>query len=121
MQDAFVARYNRAGTLLWVRQAGGFTNDDARGVATDGQGNAYVTGGFGEVATFSQFTLKSAGQSDIFVAKYDPEGQLLWVRQAGGSGVDLGRGIALDGAAFDAPHSAPWELSAAAGLSSGRI
>ena len=98
-QDAFVARYNRAGTLLWVRQGGGAVNDDARGIAVDGRGNAYVTGGFGEVATFSQFTMKSAGQGDVFVAKYDPDGQLLWVRQAGGSEADLGRGIALDSAA----------------------
>jgi len=61
-----------------------------------------VTGEFGGSATFgpgetNETTLVSAGAGDIFVAKYNPSGDLVWARQAGGSGFDVGFCIAVDG------------------------
>jgi len=94
----FVARYTTSGGFVWVRQAGGPTNDDARGIVADANGNAYVTGNFTGPATFSQFSLSGYGGPDVFVAKYDRDGNVIWVRPAGGSGDDEGQGIALDGA-----------------------
>jgi hypothetical protein len=69
----------------------------------DGQGAApAVTGFFNDTATFgagmAAVTLTSAGSFDVFVAKYDPAGTLLFAVQAGGPGFDLGNGIAVDGA-----------------------
>ena len=67
----------------------------------DASGNFYVTGSFEGVAKFGTNSLSSNGGfafDDIFVVKYDPAGNVLWAKQAGGSGKDFGTAIALDGA-----------------------
>ncbi len=55
-----------------------------------------VTGYFQQTGNFSGATLTSAGSGDIYVAKYDADGTLLWVRQAGGGDLDQGFAIASD-------------------------
>jgi hypothetical protein len=71
-----VAKYDSAGTLVWVKQAGGIAQDGGLGIAVDRNGNSYVTGQiFQFPATFgagepNETTLTGAGQEDIFVAKY---------------------------------------------------
>jgi Ca2+-binding RTX toxin-like protein len=86
---------------VWARQAGGTSFDRGRGIAVDNSGNSYVTGVFSGTATFgpgeaNETTLTSAG-SDVFVAKYDSTGALVWAKQAGGTSEDSGQGIAVDG------------------------
>jgi len=57
-----------------------------------------VTGKFFTSAAFSTTTLTGNGM-DIFLARYDPDGNLLWVRGAGGNNViygDAGLGLAAD-------------------------
>lgn len=82
----------------WAVSAGGTAED--RGIATvvDDQGNQYVTGRFGETATFGPNTFTSNGNYDIFLAKLGPAGNWLWAIQAGGIGDDRGIAIALDNA-----------------------
>jgi hypothetical protein len=98
----FIAKYDAAGLLLWARQASGFSSSTGHGIAVDNSGNSYVTGWFTSFTTFgpgetNEITLIGAGGQDIFVAKYDADGQLLWVRSAGGSQpLDHGLAIALD-------------------------
>lgn len=96
--DFFLAKIAKGGKTLWVRSLGGSLVDRGYGVVSDGEGNAYVTGhyqstdakgGSGEI-------LPNRGDYDVFVAKYSPAGDLLWIRTAGGSGYDYGHGIALD-------------------------
>ena len=112
--DIFVAKYDASGELVWAKRAGGtgdFDIDQGRGIAVDGSGNSYVTGLFEGSATFgpgesNETTLTSVGPSpspsggdsfDIFVAKYDASGALVWAKRAGGTGFDEGLGIAVDG------------------------
>lgn len=96
--DFFVAKCSPDGKFLWARSAGGSGIDRGYGVATDDAGNCYVTGHYQSTnATFSGVAVHNAGDYDIFVAKYDPDGKLLWVRAAGSKGYDYGHGIAVDG------------------------
>ena len=96
--DFFLAKVSREGRFLWVRSLGGSLVDRGYGVATDSQGNAYVTGHFQSTdALVNGQTLPNAGDYDIFVAKYDPAGTLQWLRTAGGKGYDYGHGIVVDG------------------------
>lgn len=97
--DIFIAKYDNGGNLIWARGAGGAANDAASAVAVDGSGNCYVTGFFQGTATFGTANLVSAGGPDVFIAKYDPTGNLLWAKSAGGSSDDRGYAIAVDGSA----------------------
>jgi len=99
--DLFVAKYDSDGLLIWAKQAGGTGGDRGWGIAVDGSGNSYVTGDFSLTATFgagevNETTLTSAGGIDIFVAKYDSNGSLVWAKRDGGANSDIGRGIAVD-------------------------
>ncbi len=95
---AFVAKYDAGGTPLWVRQAGGDRHTWGNAVATDSAGNVLVSGAFARIAAFNGTVLKSAGDLDIFIAKYDPDGNLLWATTAGGRGRDMAYSVATDAA-----------------------
>lgn len=95
-QDIFVAKYDASGNLQWAKRAGASGLDNGLGIATDGAGNCYVTGVYNGNANFSGTSLTNAGANDIFVAKYNGAGNLLWVRRAGGSSGDVGSGIGVD-------------------------
>lgn len=98
--DLFIAKYDTNGNPIWAVSAGGSATDWALGVATDGSGNVYVTGGFmSPTITFGTFTLINAGSGylDMFIVKYDPSGNVLWAKRAGGSIADEGMSIATDG------------------------
>ena len=97
--SAYLAKYDSAGNFLWVRQTQGSGNDGASGVGVDATGNVYMTGGFSSSSiSFGGITITNSGPSehDIFVAKYDPDGNILWAKQAGGAeGFDYGSSIAV--------------------------
>jgi hypothetical protein len=100
--DAFVAKVNAAGSaLVYAGYIGGSVEDAGRGIAVDSAGNAYVTG----YTTSSQVTFRVLGGPDLtynggldgFVAKVNPAGTaLVYAGYIGGSGDDVGRGIAVD-------------------------
>jgi hypothetical protein len=95
----FVARYDPAGNLLWVKAAGGnnvIYGNSGLGVANDTNGNAFVTGYFSGNGVFGATILPNAGLDDVFCAKYDAAGNLLWARSAGGIDLDLSYGVAAD-------------------------
>ena len=96
LADIFIAKYNSSGILQWVRSAGGALYDYGEGIATDASGNVYVTGRYQGTATFGNTTITSAGSSDVFVAKYNTSGTLLWVRSGGGGGGDSSSDITVD-------------------------
>ncbi|MDQ3046825.1 MAG: SBBP repeat-containing protein [Bacteroidota bacterium] len=95
--DVFIAKYNSAGTLLWVKKTGGTANDAGNAIKVDNSGRVFVTGGFRYSSVFGATTLNAqGGNSDIFIARYDSNGNALWAKKAGGSDNDSGRGIAVD-------------------------
>ncbi len=97
-RDCFVVKYNNNGVVQWGVTGGGISSgEQANDVAVDNAGNIYVTGVFTDTANFSGTILNGKGGTDIFVAKYKPNGQLVWAKNAGGIKSDDGSGIALDG------------------------
>lgn len=96
--DAFIARYSSDGTLAWARQAGGPGPDSGNGISALPDGSSIVIGKYYEYAVFSannpnETLLTARGFADVFIAKYDPEGTLVWVRSAGGGSDDTGRDV----------------------------
>ncbi len=101
-EDVFLARYDRDGSLVWARRAGGSGTDFGQAVATFPDGTFVVAGRFESKATFGPgesgaVVLASAGKRDAFVARYSPDGQLLWSRRCGGSGLDYAYDVAALG------------------------
>ncbi len=101
--DIFVVKMPPRGEALWAQQAGGSSRDIGEAITLDPAGNCYVTGVFQGTASFGDpsspdTTLTSNGDKDIFVAKYDPSGQLLWAASEGGPLNDRGAGISTDAA-----------------------
>ncbi len=80
----------------WAKQAGGTAYDQVQGMKVDGSGNLYVIGNYESSAEFEEEELVSLGYRDIFMAKYDSLGALLWVKSYGGPGMDVGIDIQLD-------------------------
>jgi hypothetical protein len=100
--DAFVTKLDPTGsTLVYSTYLGGSGGDGSFGIAVDGTGNAYITGSTGSTdfpTTPGAFQPTLAGVDDAFVTKLDPTGStLVYSTYLGGSGVDEGRGIAVDG------------------------
>ncbi|WP_339728357.1 SBBP repeat-containing protein [uncultured Gimesia sp.] len=83
-------------SILWVKQAGGSKHDKIRGIAVDGEGNCFVTGEFTDQAQFADQSVISQGKMDFVLAKYNPEGELLWLQTAGGAEIDRGYAVAVD-------------------------
>lgn len=92
----FLAKYDASGACLWSRADGGPGDDVARGIATDGQGNTYITGSYSVLAEFDDVTLGTQGDADVFVAKYGPDGEFLWVAHGGGPFDEQGTAVATD-------------------------
>lgn len=89
--DTFIAKYNAAGTFLWGKAEGGNGEDVSTSVSVDSAGNVFITGTFNETMTVGSTTLTSStagSTNDIFMVKYDPNGNTLWAKRAGNMGED---------------------------------
>ena len=101
--DFFIVKYDPNGTPLWAKSAAGFSTEfgqnQGQAVITDRIGNVYVTGRFsGPHIIFDQDTLTNSVSYyfDYFIAKYDPNGVLQWVKNSGGTNDDRGLAITID-------------------------
>ncbi len=83
-------------TYNWTNEFGSIKSDLATALVIDKERNNYICGAFSDSVDFGGITLKSAGKEDIFVAKYDEFGALLWVKRAGGGYNDRANCITLD-------------------------
>ena len=97
VDDIFVAKYDAGGTHVWSQRFGDGTYDYGYGTAVDGVGAVVVTGSFLGTIDFGGGLLTSAGNFDIFVAKFDAGGSHVWSKRFGDIWLDDGIAIAVDG------------------------
>lgn len=98
LQSIFVAKWDSDGNFIWVQDVDDVFFGAGTSVAIDLNDNILVTGYFENQAVFGGTTLNSVGPEDIFVAKYDQLGNVVWAKRAGADGTsDWGQGIAVDG------------------------
>ena len=91
-RDAWVARYDGAGGLLWVRQLGSSESDELTGAAEDGAGGVFVGG-----ITVGSLAGSSLGGHDAWLARLDVSGAIQWTRQLGTHQGDAAYVLASDG------------------------
>jgi hypothetical protein len=103
--DAFVSKVNTdlagSASLVFSTYLGGIGLDQGNGIAVDGVGDTYVTGGTNSIglSTSGVFQSAMAGEGDAFVAKYStsqPAPALVYFTYLGGTKADSGAGIAVD-------------------------
>lgn len=83
MRNAFTAKFNKYGDLLWVVSPTGKAVTTGFCITQDNQQNVVIAGSFLGQAHFAGYTLTSKeGKPDVFVAKYDPQGNAVWAGQA---------------------------------------
>lgn len=96
--DIFVSKYDKNGNLLWAQVAGSpeFGYDYAQDVVADGEGGCFITGFFLGDCNFGGDIYSSNGNRDAFVSHLSEDGDFLWTKTFGGSGIDQGCGLSLD-------------------------
>jgi hypothetical protein len=99
VQNMYLAKYSPLGQRLWHRQTSGGADDMAlgSGVGVDSSGNCYVGGHFVGNVTIGTTNLTTGVYNyNVFLAKYSSGGNLLWVRQAGGTNDSFCHAVAVD-------------------------
>ena len=101
-RDAYLAQYSTSGDPGWALQVGGPRNDSPLGVSVAPDGSIYV-GGF----TDGDFASANQGSADVWLARFDADGNELWRRQFGGPAWDRGFDVtAFDGGAYITGYTA---------------
>ena len=97
--DAFISKFDASGTFQWAKTWGGKGKDVTAGVTSDGSNNVYVTGIFSNTVDFgSGSEVSSHGLWDVFLSKFDSNGNFQEAQTWGGPGNDGGNTIARNAA-----------------------
>ncbi len=100
--DMYFAKYDASGNYVFAKKAGSTAAETGKSIKVDGSGNIYLTGSFGAAVDFdpgiATVNLVSAGGADIFIAKYDGSGNLIYAKGIGGTGIDNGYSLDIDNA-----------------------
>jgi len=81
--DVWLIKTDPNGDTLWTRTYGGDDVDEGSSVQETSDGGYIVAG----------YTLRSMGNTDVYLVKTDANGDTLWTRTYGGSGLDMGRWV----------------------------
>jgi len=90
--DIFLTKYNSAGAKQWSKIWGSAANDFGNDVSVDSNGNVYVAG-----FTYGEFDGQTnAGDTEIFLTKYNSLGAKEWSKIWGSVSSDVGNGVSVD-------------------------
>ena len=98
--DVFVGKYSINGNFIWAFGVGGTSQDLGMQLQLDNANNVYVSGSFmGTNVDFdpspAASPLSSAGMSDGYIAKYSPNGNLIWAKKIGSTTDDYAWSITI--------------------------
>ncbi len=93
--DVWIASHAPSGAVRWTRQLGAPGDQNAYDVQCDDAGNIYIAGKFANTVDFGGVSLTSAGGFDMFMAKWAPDGDLVWAKRFGGSADQGGNELAV--------------------------
>jgi hypothetical protein len=91
--DAYLVKVGADGKVSWVQTFGAGRDDSANDVAVKGD-KVIVVGNFLDSLKLGEFTKKSAGSDDAFVAQFDAKGEIQWLWNFGGIDSDGANAVA---------------------------
>lgn len=94
---AFLIKYNASGTVQWTTLLESTTNTFGWRLEMDENNEFIVLGGYSNTMTFDGTDYTSTGSSDIFLSKFDTNGNPTWITTGGSNGQDSGDDLVLDG------------------------
>lgn len=83
--DAFLAKYNSIGQLLWIKAMGGPSADEGYYVNIDSKQDIVLVGWYDRSMLIDSLTLNGSKEEDGFAAKFNPNGDLIWAIPLAGS------------------------------------
>jgi len=98
-QNVFLAKYDATGKVLWAKSGTGDYASYATAVTTDKNNNVYMAGYFrSHKITFGGMSATNStyGKYDIFLVKYDKDGNIQWLKSWGGSDNDEANAVKAD-------------------------
>lgn len=93
--SVFLLKYNFDGNYQWAIQEN--VNSSLLSFSSDNSGNILLCGLFDNTFSVGNIQLNSAGSSDVFIIKYDTDGEVVWAKRAGGEDVEYIGLISTDG------------------------
>jgi hypothetical protein len=93
--EMVLVKADASGNILWAKDFDGSDFSFASGMAVDANGAIYITGNFSGTKQFGNISLTSSGNSDVFVAKFDANGDAQWAVSGGSGSSDNARAIAI--------------------------
>ncbi len=91
---AFIARYHPDGTLAWAVKPSGTSSVFGFGITSLSDNSTVAVGYFTSTVTFGagepNETILTSGTFQMFIARYNPDGTLVWAKQASGTGSSFG-------------------------------
>ena len=101
--DIFISKFNGDGDFIWGKQFTGMYYKASTGIETDAMENIFITGGFAGTVDFDPgpavYNLTSTAFSvfpDIFAARLDTDGNLVWAKKMGGNNSAQARTMIMD-------------------------
>lgn len=91
--DAFLAKFDNNGNIIWYKIWGGIYDDSGSGIAFDSSGNVYMGG---STASFGS----DVANANWFLAKFDNAGNQIWNYSWGTNEGEWGGKIAVDSSDF---------------------
>jgi hypothetical protein len=92
-KDMFIAKYNKSGRAVWAQSFGSNGSEVGYALTLAPNGDIVVAGSFDENFSFGYKYLKAKEMSDILVARFTPDGKLLWASQVGLEEIGLQNGF----------------------------
>ncbi len=91
--DIFITKLDASGNFIWAKNMGGnsgTSNAQARSISFDGNGNICLVGHFEGTIDFDPNAsvvnlISTTGKYNVFVLKLMPSGNLMWVKNIGGT------------------------------------
>lgn len=98
--DIYLSKFDHTGACVWAKQIKGKGAERVGSLTLDSLGNIYLGGVFDDTTDFDPgigvVNLYCKGMNDGFISKFDITGNLIWVKQIGGTMRDDVNEIAID-------------------------